>query len=342
MNEAEIRERLRQAVGDSPYPAGFSSRVEAQLQHSTRDQHHRNSAPPRPRPWLVSLGRAGSLVGALLVVLLMASLVLGVHFWLMNTHPVVPAAPLGRSLTIKQYQALVRADQQRLDSEPGGYCSITDTECPAVAALNTAAMQQWLDDLNHSQPPARFAAVDALMRRQLALAISYQNAAMTAYRARDQKGVETAFAAGASELDVLDRQAGDIIASTQGTMVTYTTAVRMNRALLLACDLCQLLLSQDQVTCQSSQTPTCVDEIAAVRGQVEAFQADLIKLYAPDSLAAKDGRLQADLVAADTALDAMTLAQLADDQAALQAGHDALRRAINRVESDASDIAGSN
>jgi len=75
---------------------------------------------------------------------------------------------------------------------------------------------------------------------------------------------------------------------------------------------------------------------------VEAFQEDLVKLYAPDSLAARDGRLQTDLVAADTALDAMTFAQSTDDQVALQAGHDALRRAINRVESDASDIAGSN
>jgi hypothetical protein len=338
MNEVEIRERLRQAVGEARYPAYLLSRVEAQLRHPTIDQDVRTSPRRRQSPWLVSLGRAGSLVGVLLVVLLIGVLVLGVHLWLVNTRPVAPADP---DPSIKDYQSMMRLDQQWLDSQPGGYCYITDTGCPAVAALNTAAMLQWLDDLNRSQPPTRFAALDVLMRRHLAIAISYQNAAMTAYRAQDEKGVNAAFNTGSIELDALDMQATDIIASSQGTIVTYTAAVRLDKGLLLACFLCQGL-SQNQVTCQASQTPTCANEIAGVRLQVETFQGDLVKLYAPDSLVAKDGRLQADLVATDAALDAMASALSAGDQVSLQSGHDVLRQALNRVLSDAADITGSN
>lgn len=49
----------------------------------------------RRNPWLVGLGRTGSLVAALLIVLLMATLVVGVHEWrdrnLLNTNPVAPS-----------------------------------------------------------------------------------------------------------------------------------------------------------------------------------------------------------------------------------------------------------
>jgi len=333
MNEAQVGERLRRAIGEARYPAYLSTRIAARLDHAAHERHPRVALGRTQNPWLAGVGRTVSLVAALLVVLIMASLVLGLHAWFMNTRPAVPDG-----LAIKQYQALVRADQQMLDSQPGGYCAITDTGCPAVAALNTAAMQRWLDDLDRSQPPARFAVLDSLMRRHLAIAISDQNAAMAAYRARDQLGVNTAFGAGSKELDTVDSQAQDIITSSPGTIVTYRAEVRMDAAYLLGCYLCQPLLGDSQVSCQGSLTPACADEIAAVRLQVETFQGDLVNLFAPDSLAAEDGRLQADLVAADLALDAMESALSARDQVALQAGHNALGQAINRVASDAADI----
>jgi hypothetical protein len=50
------------------------------------------------------------------------------------------------------------------------------------------------------------------------------------------------------------------------------------------------------------QTPGCAGGIAAVRLQVETFVESLVVDFAPDVLAAKDARLQADLKATDTAL----------------------------------------
>jgi hypothetical protein len=333
MNEVEIRERLRQAVGEARYPAYLSSRVEAGIGHLTLDQHVRTSPGHRQGPWLVSLGRASALVGALLVVLVMASLVLGVHLWFVKTRPVAPAGP---DPSVKLYQSMINVDLQRLQDAPEYTCTyVDDAHCLPQMVLFSAALQQWLDDLDR-RPPARFAALDDLMRQHLFFAIAEQNAFVTAYKAKDPNWVNLPY----DDWSVMDF-ARDIVASSQGTTVQYTAEVRLDRAYLLACVLCQRL-SQNQVTCQASQTPTCADEIAAVRLQVETFQGDLVRLYAPDAFVAKDGRLQADLAATDAALNAMASGLLAGDQVALQTSHDTLRQALNRVGSDAADISGAN
>jgi hypothetical protein len=334
MNEVELRERLRQAVGESRYPADLSSRVEAQLKHSTLANHLRTGQDRTQSPWLVSLGRAGSLVGALLIVLLMASLVLGVHAWFMNTRPVTPAGP---DPSVKRYQSMVSVDLQRLQDAPGYTCTyLDDANCLPEMALFNSALQQWLADLDR-RPPARFATLDELMRQYLVAAISEQNAFITAYKAKDPNWVNLPY----DDWRVADFGT-DIVASSQGTTAQYRAEVRLDRTYLLACALCQRLVSQNQLSCPAGQTPSCVDEINAARLQVRVFMEDLVRVFAPDALTSKDAQLQADLVAADRQLDGMSAALSAGDQVALQGSHDALRQALNRVASDAADIAGSN
>jgi hypothetical protein len=334
MNEAQIRERLQEAVGDWRYPAGFSNRLEARLRHLTPDQDVRTGTGRRHIPWLVSLGRTGSVVGILLILLLMASLLLGVHLWLVNTQPVVPAGP---GLSVKDYQSMISVDLRGFVDAPNYTCTaLDDPNCLPEVAYTTDALQQWLNDLDGSQPPGRFAALDGLMRRDLARAILDQNAFVNAYRAKDPKWATIGF-----DVSLSVSVAQDIIASSQATGVQYTAEVRLDRTYLLACALCQRLVSQGQVSCPTGQTPSCLDEIAAVRLQVEIFLEDLVRLFAPDDMASKDARLQADLVTADQQLDAMSAALSAGDQVALQGSHDAFRTALNRVESDAADISGS-
>jgi hypothetical protein len=340
MNEAQIRERLRQAVGEATYPANLSSRVKARLKDPTPENGPRTLQRPGQRPWLAGMGRTASFVAALIVVLLVAALVAGVHAWrdgAFNPH----SAPAGHHLTIKQYQDLVSADQQALNDQSYNCVSFDTPEyCLPASARRAAAMQHWLGDLNLSQPPARFAALDALMRRDLALALSGEKAWAAAYRVKDATAISIASDQANGEVDTVGRLAGDITASTQGTIATYTGQVRLARTYLLACVLCQRLVSQKQVSCPATQKPSCVDEVAAVRLQVETFLETLVVPYAPDSIAAKDARLQSDLLAADVSIDAMTAALSAGDQVSLQAGHDALRQALNRVDTDAGDIAG--
>ena len=98
-------------------------------------------------------------------------------------------------------------------------------------------------------------------------------------------------------------------------------------------------MNQNLVSCPVGQTPTCADEIDATRLQVETFQDDTVRGFAPSSLAAKDERLQADLLAADTALNSMSSALSAGNQLQLGAGRNALRQALSLVDRDATDIA---
>ena len=335
MNETQIRERLRKAVGEATYPAGFTSRVEARLKESALHQQ-RGARTFRVRPPLLSgIGRAASLIAALLIVLLIALVVIGVRGWVMNNQPVSPA---GQDLTTKAYQAMIVAAEQKWEDSRTVLCYIGVPGCSEGEAVVIGTLQAWLDDLNSYQTPTRFAALDALMRRHLTLAITYNKAAVAAYEANDVAAMNVAFDSAMSNGATLRSQAEDIINSHEGTVATYTAAVRLDRYYLVGCVLCRQFVSQNQVSCPAGLTPSCTDEIAAARLQVETFQGDLVLAYAPDSLAAKDLRLQTDLIGADVALNAIEAALSAADQVALQAGHDALRQALDRVDSAAAYI----
>jgi hypothetical protein len=340
MNEAKIRERVHQAVGEARFPEYLPSRVEARLNHPGRDQ-----SPPggANRRLVLGLGRIGSLVAALLVVLLIAALVVGTGVWRNSAFPKTLPAPAGHDLAVKQFQAATSADLQRFVNTQNPYCygpSWADAACLAQILPRTAALQRWLDDLNRSQPPARFAAVVALMRRHLTLALSAQAKELTAFRARDDQAFVDADNASLNETDPLAHQAVTIIDSRQATTASYKSFIRADMTYLLACGGCEQLMRQDQVVCDASLTPACVEEFTALRLQLETFVGDLAFAFAPDSLSAEDVKLQADLMAADVALEAMESAASGRDQVGLRASHDQLLQALRGVDADAADIAG--
>src|ERR1700686_1973990 len=110
MNEVQIRERLREAVGESRYPAYLSSRVQAELRNAAREPRRRTFPRESQGPWPMGIGRAGSLLAALLVVLLIAAVVVGVNAWrngALNPRPL----PAGKAptITVKAYQVMVSA-----------------------------------------------------------------------------------------------------------------------------------------------------------------------------------------------------------------------------------------
>jgi hypothetical protein len=254
-----------------------------------------------------------------------------------STPPVVPALV---DPSIGKYQAMIATDYSRNIPLLGGECTINpSTPCADAAAVAIGELQTWLDDLNQTRPPARFAVSSGRMHQHLAVAMADLQALIAANKAMDESGAATVLAAVYIERDELYREAGAVINSSQTTIRPYSAMVRLDNSNLLACDLCQRLVTQNQVSCLASQTPSCVDEIAASRLQVETFQDDLVRNFAPNPLATKDQRLQTDLLAADAALDAMGVAQSAGDQLQLAANQGALRLALSRVESDATDIA---
>src|SRR5260370_12758541 len=95
MNESTFRSVFHKAIGEAHYPAGLSNRVEIVFQA----RGVRSAATRARRPFRTSVGRLSSLVAALLVVLLIASVIVGVHVWrdrsLLNpSPPPPPSTPL--------------------------------------------------------------------------------------------------------------------------------------------------------------------------------------------------------------------------------------------------------
>jgi hypothetical protein len=90
MNESTFRSVFHKAVGEVHYPAGLSNRVEFLI----KARGARSTAIRGRGPFRTSVGRSGSLAAALLVVLLIASVMVGVHVWrdrsLLNTSPAAP------------------------------------------------------------------------------------------------------------------------------------------------------------------------------------------------------------------------------------------------------------
>jgi hypothetical protein len=325
-------------------PAGLVDRAKATaldtpaVPRNPRVLIEKSRSLARPQPD-VHIGRRTELAAGIAAAVI-AAIAIGMFAYLrVATIPVAPTAP---DPTIKQYQAMVGADRVAVMNFLQYQCTVNSpysTACADAASAAIDPLQKWVDDLNQTRPPARFAAIDGRIRRHLTVTMAYLRDVIAANKAMDEAGATAAVAASQNERDTVNREANAVLLSSQETVSSYSGNVRSDNSKLLACDLCQALVSQSQATCQASQTPSCVDKIAAARVLVETFQDDLVRFYAPGSFAAKDRRLQADLLAADTALDAMESARSAGDQVGLEAGRGALLQALSRVNSDAADIA---
>ncbi len=286
------------------------------------------------------IGRRTELVVGIAAVVI-AAIVIGTLVYIrIGAGPhIAPALP---DPSIKQYQVMTAADQHRMILFLEYGCTVNPPEssaCANAAAVAIPETQSWLDDLNQAQPPGRFAAIDGRLRHHLALTVANLRAVIAANHWMDVNGAAAALASAQNERDTVNREAAAVIFSSQVTVGSYSGVVRMDNSSLFACELCQKLASQNQLSCEAIQAPSCFDEIAAMRVQVETFQDDLVRNFAPVSLAAKDGRLQADLLAADAALDALDVALSAGDQTKLISSQNTLRQALSRAGGDAADIA---
>lgn len=230
-------------------------------------------------------------------------------------------------------------DDNRLESSYSDHCNtVQDTQCPAATARVIAAVQQWLDDLNRSQPPPRFATIDGQMRRHLAADLSYLHALVAANQAKNQTDEDRKHQDVRNERDWVNSVTTSVANSNQKTVAIYTGLVRLGKADLDACAGCQRLAGQSQASCVGNAVSTCDSVVAETAAQIAAFQSALVQSVAPDALSAKDALLQTDLAKADTALIAMADALLADDQAGFNRGRTSFQQAIVAVNADASAL----
>jgi hypothetical protein len=324
MNEAQIRQRLRDAVGETRVPPDLRNRIEVRLG---------GAQPMKGGSLMFGLGRTASIAAALLALLLVAAAVIGIRAWhdsLVNSQP---ASPRVQNPTVSQYQAMVISDEVNALNKQADACAVLGDACPTAEPRLAAALQKWLDDLNATHPPSRFRFIDAEMRQHVASGITYLNAALRAYNAGDQHGMDAAIIAAAGERDAFANEVDDIRLSRQASATEYTNVIANARTTLLPCDACQALAGPGQAPC-NVRDALCDFNIAGTRTNVEIFQGNLVRSFAPESLNSADAKLQADLWAADQALVRMDSAWTAQDQGALQTAQDAFKQAYAKIQSD--------
>ena len=324
MNETQIRQRLREAVGEPRVPPDLRHRIEVRLDSSQR---------MKGGSLMFGFGRTASIVAAVLALLLVAAAVIGIRAWhdsLVNSQP---ASPTVKNPTVSQYQAMVSHDEVYALSKQANACAVLGDACPTAEPRLVAALQKWLDDLNGTRPPSRFKYIDAELRQHVASCIAYLNAALAAYNVHDQHGMDAAITAAVGERDAFANEVDDVRLSRQASVSAYTNVIANARTTLLPCDACQALAGPGQAPC-NVRDALCDFNIAGTRTNVEIFQGNLVRSFAPDSLTSEDAKLQADLWAADQALVAMDSAWTAQDQGALQTAQDAFRQAFAKVQAD--------
>jgi hypothetical protein len=240
---------------------------------------------------------------------------------------------------INAYKTLMVSDDNAMGAATSNHCNtVQDAGCPAAAARVVAALQSWLDDLNRFQTPARFATIDAQMRRHVAAAIAYLNGAAAAALAKNQTALDRSIVAAVSEREWVDRQTANISHSSPATAGTYAGLVRSEKSDLDKCAGCQRLIAQAPLSCDGSAATDCNSLVLDAASQVATFEGAVVLDAAPSILAAKDAQLQSDLAQGDTALIAMMGDLLKGDQAGFTAGRTSLGRALAAVDTDAATV----
>ena len=293
--------------------------------------------PERRRMWSPQSWRRQLVaIAALLLLAIGAGILIHEAQVLNRTNPVTTPSP-----QVRAYQSAVSSGVQGVAAASRTSCQTTQTTgCPeAITALRQAA-QRWLSDLDRSTPPARFAPVAAELRRNLGVLIADLNAMELAVRADDQNALDRARDHGSDEDQLVQDEGYAIAHAYQGTAAAYRASVHRQVTTLNDCGLCQVVISQSNAQC-TSDLQRCRTNVATAVTTVDEIQGELTHIYAPDSLAGTEKRLQSDLSAADSALAAMNAALNAKPNPAaadLTLAHQALVSALAQFVVDANGI----
>lgn len=332
-SDRDLRAQFRRALDDVVPPAPW---LEAAAIEDLRKRRASKSVNPNagrtlPSGWPRSFV---PLAAGVLIFLLAAATAAA----FLELHLAPRSSPAAMDVTT--YQAMVSDDANRLAAAGDGTsCMTLQSVCPAPGKPVLVAYQRWLDDLNRSQPPPRFALIDAQMRRHLVAAISDLNSVFAAYRAQNQGWFDSAGNALQLQGGWLEDVATSVATSHEATAAAYAESVRTAKENLGACPPCQSLAGTSSSDCTQIQSIGNLCVINAM-STIEVFEAAVVRAAAPSSLAEQDAHLQRDLAQADTAILAMATAQLTGDQAGFNAGRVLYQQALPAINADIAGILG--
>lgn len=332
MDERTLFDRFHEAFDVEPGAGAYDRFRIALAKSPVKAQRH---------PVAIGWSRTGLRLAAVMTIGVLAIAALAA---LLATHRVADrVTPADSEHAIAAYKVMLADDSTKVTTAAAAWTCTSGSQfaaCEADASSILPIANQFLKDLDRSQPPTRFAIVHAQLRLHVAVQNARTQALIAASRAHDA-------AAADRELAALNGQTGGVWGSTiipsilnsrQRTVATYVESVRSEKQTLDQCAECQDLAAPTQISCTASQWSSCQDLVNLAASQVKTFQAAVVVTAAPTSLAAKDTRLQLDLGNAETALKAMVDALAADDQARFNSGRISYQQAMAAINRDATDI----
>lgn len=335
MEEGLLFDRVHEAL-DVEMPAGAYERLRVAL---TRK-------PVRPYVWPAFQTRWSKMgfklaagVAVIAVAAATAAAIIAIHNAPGGTSP----SPAGPHVSVSAYQQLIARDNpdpNKIWSDP---CDESvHTGCGADATRSIPIIQTWIDDLDRTSPPPRFAFVHAEIRQHLAQNLAALKALLADSQSGDQVAMTRDFVVAVYAPDWLGTVVPGIMGSQQLTASGYrnTTALWLQHSITLCLSTCTLLESPDAKTCASNGGIPCFQMFDEVASTYASFITGLVQNAAPDSLSAKDARLQGDMAQADAVLLTMRLAVAANDQVGINAGVAQLKSITVHIEQDAVAITG--
>jgi hypothetical protein len=333
-SEQNLRIELRRALDEVLPPAPW---LESAVREDLRKRRSSRSATrPQGKPRLVWPRGAVQFAAAMLIVVLAAAALAALLDLRYRATHVAPAG-----MDVSAYQAMVSRDLDRLISAGNGVdCVTLQSTCPAPGKPVSTAYQRLSDDLDASKPPARFAVIDAQLRRHVVAAMADLDGVFAAYAAKDQTALDRANYLLNAQGNAVGTMSRSIVQSSEGSILAYVDSLRTASQNLALCTGCQPLERTGSVDCTVIQTAVCEADVVYATSDVESVEAALVSVAAPASLAAQDALLQRDLARADSGLLAMAKAQLTDDQAGFSSGRQLLQSALPMVNADLAGILG--
>jgi hypothetical protein len=328
MDEQLMFTRIHDALDIQP-PAGAYERLRTELMKK----------PVRPRVWPVLNTRWTSMsfrlaagLAILAIAAATAAAIIAIHNGSGNS------SPAGSRMSIQAYQKMIADDAVDPNVAWSSPCDERiHSGCVADANRSIPPLQKWLGDLNRSNPPARFEILDAEMRQHLTQSITALHALLVDSQAKDDAAMTRDYIVALYGVEWTSVVIPGIEASNQVDASTYKALVDSETRTLDACGgACGF--STTSTSCVTSSGLRCLDYFDWVAQSFASYQADLVRKAAPDSLAAKDSRLQGDLAQADSVLLVMRLAVAANDQVGFNSGIQQLERILLELNRNADAI----
>lgn len=333
-NERALKIELRQALDEVLPPAPW---LEAAVREDLRDRRLRASARSRShdgrRAWL----RPPMQFAAGLLILVVVAAAVAALLELRNSTPrSEPAA-----LDLAAYQAMVSTDVNRVSYSGSGIdCTTVQSNCPGPGRQVLGAFQQFLDDLNRTQPPASLTVIHGLMRLHVAASIADLNGVFAAYAAKDQVALDRDNYLLNAQGEWVSAITTSISQSRQGTVASYIDSVRAAKQGLTSCNGCRPLQLAGR-DCAEIQTVLCEADVVYAKLDIESVESALVSVTAPSSLVDQDALLQRDLAQADATVLALASAQLTGNQAGFDTARVLLAQKLSAINADLAGIVGS-